>query len=473
MAYAAPAPQPEIVEPDKPRRDRSHWLYILVIIAVIAGVLVGQFMPDTVKSLDLATNLGSNFVKLITMMISPIIFCTIVLGIGSVRAALSVGKTAVIALVYFLTMSTFALAIGLVVGNMVKPGDGLQVKAGGAEKYVKAAEGSGSFVDQIIPKTIVSSLTSGYVLQALFVAMLVGFALQRMGHQGEPILRGIAHMQRLVFRILIMILWVAPVGAFGAIAGVVAVNRIGALGELLKVMLAFYATCVVFVFIILNLILYLFARVSIFRLYKYLAREFLLILATSSSESALPNVMAKMEHAGVSKATVGIVIPTGYSFNLDGTAIYLTMGSIFAADVMGKHLPIGEQVGLLLFMIVASKGAAAVTGGGLATLAAGLQANRPELLDGVGVIVGIDRFMSEARALTNFAGNSVACVLVGKWTDTVDLQRLDDVLSGKDPFDYSTMTVDSHDVHLGHSPVNPADQLTPTPQVDVSQYKTH
>jgi aerobic C4-dicarboxylate transport protein len=225
--------------------------------------------------------------------------------------------------------------------------------------------------------------------------------------------------------------------------------------HLLTLMLGFYLTCVVFVFGVLGGLLRVVSGVSIFRLVRYLAREYLLIFATSSSESALPRLIAKMEHLGVQQSTVGVVVPTGYSFNLDGTAIYLTMASLFIADAMGDPLSIGEQIGLLLFMMVASKGAAGVSGAGLATLAGGLQAHRPELLDGVGLIVGIDRFMSEARAVTNFSGNAVATLLVGSWTKTVDMARVDTVLSGKDPFDESTML----DEHESAAPVAPKEAV--------------
>jgi aerobic C4-dicarboxylate transport protein len=241
-----------------------------------------------------------------------------------------------------------------------------------------------------------------------------------------------------------MVLWLAPIGAFGAIANVVGQTGWSAVTNLLVLMLGFYLTCVVFVFGVLGTLLRMVAGVSIFKLVRYLAREYLLIFATSSSESALPRLIAKMEHLGVQQSTVGVVVPTGYSFNLDGTAIYLTMASLFIADALGDPLSVGEQIGLLVFMIVASKGAAGVSGAGLATLAGGLQAHRPELLDGVGLIVGIDRFMSEARAVTNFSGNAVATLLVGSWTKTVDNEKVNNVLSGRDPFDELTMLDDDH-----------------------------
>ena len=439
--------RPPVPEPPAPprRRDRTHWLYIAVVIAVLAGIAVGLIAPDVGKSVGV---LGTMFVSLIKMMITPVIFCTIVLGIGSVRKAATVGKVGGLAFVYFLVMSTFALAIGLVVGNLIHPGSGMHLSesaAGkGAELAEKAHESGGlmDFVQHIIPDTLLSSLTEGNVLQALFVALLVGFALQAMGSAGEPVLRGIEHLQKLVFKILVMILWLAPIGAFGAIANVVGQTGWSAVTQLLTLMLAFYITCVVFVFGVLGSLLRAVSGVSIFKLVRYLAREYLLIFSTSSSESALPRLIAKMEHLGVDRSTVGVVVPTGYSFNLDGTAIYLTMASLFIADAMGSPLSVGQQIGLLVFMMVASKGAAGVTGAGLATLAGGLQTHRPDLLDGVGLIVGIDRFMSEARAVTNFSGNAVATVLVGSWTKTIDRDKVNAVLGGEDPFDELTMVDD-------------------------------
>lgn len=433
-----------VEQPARPRRrDRTHLLYIAVVAAVAAGILIGLVWPEFGKELK---PLGTGFVNLIKMMISPIIFCTIVLGVGSVAKAAKVGKVGTLAIGYFLAMSTVALIIGLVVGNILHPGEGLQltdsVREAGQEQ-VKEAEGTVDFLLGIIPATLVSAFTEGSVLQTLLVALLTGFALQAMGGKGEPILRGIGHIQRLVFRILAMIMWVAPVGAFGAIAAVVGETGVDALKSLAIIMIGFYATCILFVFVILSSLLWLVARMNILTLFRYLSREFLLILSTSSSEVALPRLIAKMEHLGVSKPVVGITVPTGYSFNLDGTAIYLTMATLFIAEAMDAPLSVGEQIGLLLFMIVASKGAAGVTGAGLATLAGGLQSHRPELVDGVGLIVGIDRFMSEARALTNFAGNSVATVLMGTWTKEFDRDQANRVLSGEDPFDERTL-VDDH-----------------------------
>jgi Na+/H+-dicarboxylate symporter len=431
-------PTPADVRPA--RRDRTRYLYLAVILAVLAGILVGFLAPEVGKDLK---PLGTGFVNLIKMMISPVIFCTIVLGVGSVREAARVGKVGGLALGYFLLMSTVALAIGLVIGNIIHPGAGLNLGPEVAEAGKSAADGeSGDTVEfllGIIPTSLLSALTEGSVLQTLLVALLVGFAVQAMGSRGEPVLRAVGVLQRLVFKVLAMIMWVAPIGAFGAMAAVVGATGMDALTSLAQIMLGFYATCLVFVLVVLGALLWFVARISIFSLLRYLGREFLLILSTSSSESALPRLIAKMEHFGVGKPVVGITVPTGYSFNLDGTAIYLTMASLFIADALGKPLAVGEQIGLLAFMIIASKGAAGVTGAGLATLAGGLQSHRPDLVDGVGLIVGIDRFMSEARALTNFAGNAVATVLVGTWTGEFDRGQAQAVLSGARPFDEASM----------------------------------
>ncbi|PZT76754.1 MULTISPECIES: cation:dicarboxylate symporter family transporter [unclassified Streptomyces] len=438
---AATAAEPERTTPDRTKPDRTKYLYLAVIVAVGLGILVGFVAPDAAVELK---PIGTGFVNLIKMMISPIIFCTIVLGVGSVRKAAKVGAVGGLALGYFLVMSTVALAIGLVVGNLLEPGAGLHiteaVRAAGEKQASGAGESTTDFLLGIIPTTLVSAFTAGEVLQTLLVALLAGFALQAMGAHGEPVLRGIGHIQRLVFRVLAMIMWVAPVGAFGAMAAVVGETGVDALKSLAVIMIGFYVTCALFVFLVLGAILRLVAGLNILTLLKYLGREFLLILSTSSSESALPRLIAKMEHLGVSKPVVGITVPTGYSFNLDGTAIYLTMASLFIANATGDPLSIGEQISLLVFMVIASKGAAGVTGAGLATLAGGLQSHRPELVDGVGLIVGIDRFMSEARALTNFAGNAVATVLVGTWTGEIDRERAGLVLAGTLPFDEKTLS---------------------------------
>jgi len=413
--------------------DKTHYLYIAVIVAVVLGAAIGLLFPEAAKNLK---PLGDGFIKLIKMMIAPVIFCTIVLGIGSIAKAATVGKVGGLALGYFVVMSTFALAIGLVVGNIIHPGEGLKLSAYDPNKKA-AADSTVDFLLGIIPNDIP-------VLPTLLAAILVGFALQKMGAQGAPILKAIAHGQALVFRILIMVMWLAPIGAFGAIAAVVGATGFQAIVGMFTLMVAFYITCALFIVVILGGILQVVAGVNIFRLMKYLGREYLLIFSTSSSEAALPRLIAKMEHLGVSKPVVGVTVPTGYSFNLDGTAIYLTMASLFVANAMGTPLDLGAQISLLIFMIIASKGAAGVSGAGLATLAAGLQAHAPQLLGGVGMIVGIDRFMSEARALTNFTGNAVATVLIGTWVKEIDGGQVERVLSGEEPFDEKTMIAGHH-----------------------------
>jgi aerobic C4-dicarboxylate transport protein len=420
-------------------RDRVHYLYLAVIAAVLLGIIVGFAAPQFAIALK---PLGTAFVNLIKMMISPIIFCTIVLGVGSIATAAKVGKVGLVTIGYFLVMSTLALLIGLIVGNLLQPGSNLHLDpASAAKAHQQAQDGPGTveFLLGIVPTTLVSAFTDGEVLQTLLVALLAGFALQKLGLKGQPIRHGVEHVQRWVFRILSMIMWAAPVGAFGAIAAVVGETGWAALRSLAVIMFGFYTTCGLFVFAVLGPVLWLGARVNILRLLRYLAREFLLIVSTSSSESALPRLIAKMQHLGVSKPVVGITVPTGYSFNLDGTAIYLTMATLFVAAAQDHPLSVGQQISLLVFMIIVSKGAAGVTGAGLATLTSGLQSHRPELVDGVGLIVGIDRFMSEARALTNFAGNAVATVLIGSWTREFDAGQARKVLSGENPFNEATL----------------------------------
>ena len=472
-AASLSVPTPPGAPPIMPRapRDKTRYLYLAVIVAAILGIAVGFAFPGKEGFAVGLKPLGTGFVSLIKMMITPIIFCTIVLGIGSVRKAASVGKVGGLALGYFLTMSFTALAIGLAIGNIVRPGSGLHltasaVTAGRAQATGKGGETFSEFLLSLIPDTLVSSLTSGKVLQALFVGLLVGFALQGMGPRGVPILRGVEHLQKLVFKVLAMVMWVAPVGVFGAMAAMVGATGTDALLSLGKVMLAFYATCALFIFVVLGTVLRLGSGVSIFSLLKYLGREILLIVSTSSSETALPRLIGKMEHLGVSRPVVGIVVPTGYSFNMDGTAIYLTMASLYVAEAMDKSMSIGEQISLLIFMIIASKGAAGVSGAGLAVLAGGLQSFRPELLDGVGVIVGIDRFMSEARAVTNFTGNAVATVLIGGWTGGLDKERAGLVLSGKDPFDEVAFAAgDAHGGGVWDDELADVDVQAPKPEL--------
>src|SRR6476659_67364 len=428
------------VDPPKRKKVSTHYLYIAVIVAVVAGTAVGLIFGKSATGLAV---IGTAFVALIKMMIGPIIFCTIVLGIGSVRKASQVGKVGGIALLYFVVMSTFALALGLLVGNLIHPGEGLQAAAAASTYTVPDVAGSGNFILDIIPTTLFSALTAGSVLQALFVALLVGCAVQALGSKGEPILNFVTVLQRLVFKILAGIMWLPPIGAFGAIAGVVGNAGWSAIGSLSMLVAVFYATCVVFVVVILGGILKATTGMNIFKVLYYLRQEYLLIVATSSSETALPRLIAKMEHLGVSKPVVGIVVPTGYSFNLDGTAMYLTMGSLFISNALGMPLSWSEQLSLLVFMIVASKGAAGVTGAGLAVLGGGLASHAPALVPGVGLVVAVDRFMSEARALTNFSGNAVATLVIGNWVKEIDRPQANRVFTGEDPFDDTDM-LDEH-----------------------------
>ena len=404
------------------KKSRSHWLYIAVIIAVVAGAVVGLMMGENAANLQ---PLADIFIGLIKMIIAPVIFCTIVTGVGHIAEAATVGKVGGLAIGYFLIMSTFALIIGLVVGNIIHPGENLQISP-----YKPSASGENGAWD-IILEIIPGSIP---VLPTLFVALLCGFAVQALGKRGKPFLYGVEQIQKVVLKVMAWIMWVAPVGAFGAIAAVVGKTGWNAIGAMLVLMGAFYLTCIIFIVVVLGLILRGVTGLNIFKMMKYLGKEYLLIFSTSSSESALPRLIKKMEHAGVSKPVVGIVVPTGYSFNLDGTAIYLTMAALFVANAMHMPMSLGEQIALLAVMIIAAKGAAGVSGAGLATLAAGLDAHKPEMIGGMGVVVGIDKFMSEARALTNFTGNAVATFLVGKWTKEIDMDQARATLDGKSKF---------------------------------------
>jgi len=422
----------------KRRLDPNALLYTSVLLAVVLGAIFGIVAPGYAATLE---PIAKAFVALIKLIVTPVIFCTIVIGIGSIAQALTVGKIGGISLFYFLVMSTLALAVGLIVGNFIHPGTGINIAS--AQYVVKgAAKGTDDFLLSIIPTTFFSAFTEGNILQVLLISLLIGFAIQGLGEKAAPAMKVMKYFQGLVFRVMVMIFWAAPIGSFAAIAYVVGKNGASVIGSLGMVLLAFYITCILFVVVILGSLLWIVARVNIFSLLKYLYREYLLILGTSSSESALPRLLAKMEHLGVDKSVVGVTIPTGYSFNLDGTAIYLTMASLFIATGMGKPMDLHEQIGLLVFMIIAAKGAAGVTGAGLATLASGLQVFRPDLVNGIGAIVGIDRFMSEGRALTNFTGNAVGAILVGVWTKRVNLDQARTVLAGKDPFDEAVLSND-------------------------------
>ena len=402
-------------------------LYFQVLLAIAIGILLGHFYPQTGVALK---PLGDGFVKLIKMAIAPIIFCTVVSGIAGMRDMKAVGKVGGYALMYFEIVSTIALIIGLIVVNVIQPGAGMHVDPNSLDTskiaaYAAAGEKQSTidFLLNVIPSTVVGAFASGDILQVLFFAVLFAFALQRMGDYGKPVLEFIDRIAHVMFGIINMIMKLAPLGALGAMAFTIGQYGVGSLVQLGQLMLCFYITCVLFVLVVLGSI----ARAhgfSIIKFIKYIREELLIVLGTSSSESALPRMLDKMEKLGAKKNVVGLVIPTGYSFNLDGTSIYLTMAAVFIAQATDTHMDIVHQITLLLVLLVASKGAAGVTGSGFIVLAATLSAVGHLPVAGLALILGIDRFMSEARALTNLVGNGVATIVVAKWCKQLDEDTL-------------------------------------------------
>ncbi|HWD30370.1 dicarboxylate/amino acid:cation symporter [Pseudomonas caricapapayae] len=402
-------------------------LYIQVLVAITIGILLGHFYPETGVALK---PLGDGFVKLIKMVIAPIIFCTVVSGIAGMQSMKSVGKTGGYALLYFEIVSTIALIIGLVVVNVVKPGAGMHIdvstlNASSVAAYAAAGaqQTTVGFLLNIIPNTVVGAFANGDILQVLMFSVIFGFALHRLGAYGKPLLDLIDRFAHVMFNIINMIMKLAPVGAFGAMAFTIGQYGVGSLVQLGYLMACFYVTCVLFILVVLGGI----ARAhgfSVLKLIRYIREELMIVLGTSSSESALPRMLAKMERLGAKKSVVGLVIPTGYSFNLDGTSIYLTMAAVFIAQATDTTMDITHQITLLLVLLVASKGAAGVTGSGFIVLAATLSAVGHLPVAGLALILGIDRFMSEARALTNLIGNAVATVVVAKWVNELDEDKL-------------------------------------------------
>ena len=402
-------------------------LYVQVLVAIAIGILLGHFYPETGVALK---PLGDGFVKLIKMAIAPIIFCTVVSGIAGMQDMKAVGKTGGYALLYFEIVSTLALAIGLVVVNIAQPGAGMHVDPStldtkGIAAFAAAGEQQSTvaFLLNMIPSTIVGAFASGDILQVLFFSVIFAFALQRMGDYGKPVLEFIDRIAQVMFGIINMIMKVAPIGAFGAMAFTIGQYGVGSLVQLGQLMLCFYITCVFFILVVLGGI----ARAhgfSILKFIKYIREELLIVLGTSSSESALPRMLNKMEKLGANKSVVGLVIPTGYSFNLDGTSIYLTMAAVFIAQATDTTMDITHQLTLLAVLLIASKGAAGVTGSGFIVLAATLSAVGHLPVAGLALILGIDRFMSEARALTNLIGNGVATLVVAKWCKQLDESTL-------------------------------------------------
>ena len=408
---------------------RPFWrtLYFWVLVAIAAGALLGWLSPETGRALK---PLGDGFIKLVKMIITPVIFLTVVTGIAGMADLKAFGRVGAKAMAYFLTVSTLALAIGLIVANIVRPGAGLGVDPatldpGAVAAYVSQAHEQTitGFLLNIIPNTMVSAFTEGEILQVLLVAILFGVALALLGARGERLLDLLKVATAVVFRIVHILMYAAPVGAFGAMAFTIGQYGIGTLASLAALILTFYATALLFVIVVLGLIARA-AGFSLLGLLGYIKDELLLVLGTSSSESALPLLMEKLERAGCPKPIVGLVVPTGYSFNLDGTNIYLTLATLFIAQAMGVELTLYEQLVILGVAMLTSKGASGVTGAGFVTLAATLAVVSPALVPGMAIVLGIDKFMSECRALTNFIGNGVATIVVSAWEGELDREKL-------------------------------------------------
>ncbi|WJR75150.1 C4-dicarboxylate transporter DctA [Bradyrhizobium sp. NP1] len=401
-------------------------LYVQVLIAIVLGVIVGWLWPGLATN-DWIKALGDGFIKLIKMVIAPIIFCTVVSGIAHIQDASKVGRVGIKALVYFEVVSTFALVIGLVMGNLIQIGHGLAAKpdAAAVASYVKQAEAQKSvdFVLNIIPDSVVGALARGDILQVLLFAILFGFALMAMGERAARLRDIIDDTAHAVFGVIGIVMKAAPLGAFGAMAYTIGKFGPSALGNLVGLILLFYTTAALFVVVVLGLIAR-FVGFSIFKFIAYIKDELLLVLGTSSSESALPQLMEKLERLGCSKPVVGLVVPTGYSFNLDGTNIYMTLATLFIAQALGVDLTFSQQLTILIVAMLTSKGASGVTGAGFITLAATLSVVNPVLVPGMAIVFSIDKFMSEVRALTNITGNGIATVFVSWWEGELDRERL-------------------------------------------------
>jgi len=429
-------------QPAKPAKPWYKILYVQVLIAIVLGALLGAFWPQLATN-DWIKALGDGFIKLIKMVIAPIIFCTVVSGISHIQDAKKVGRIGVKALVYFEVVSTFALAIGLIVGNLVRPGAGFGSAAASAqavETFAKQAQAQKSvdFILHIIPDTVVGAFANGEILQVLLFSILFGFSLMTLGERGHTIRSFIDDAAHSVFGVISIVMRAAPLGAFGAMAYTIGKFGTGAILNLMGLIATFYVTAALFVFVVLGTI----ARIAGFSILKFLAYikdELLIVLGTSSSESALPTLMEKLERLGCSKSVVGLVVPTGYSFNLDGTNIYMTLATLFIAQALGVDLTFGQQLTILVVAMLTSKGASGITGAGFITLAATLSVVDPRLVPGMAVVLGIDKFMSECRALTNLCGNGVACVIVAWWEGELDRGKLNANLGKQvDPTDIET-----------------------------------
>jgi aerobic C4-dicarboxylate transport protein len=409
------------------KRPFYRSLYLQVLFAVVIGVLLGHFYPQTGADMK---PLGDGFIKLIKMIIAPIIFCTVVVGIAGMEDMKKVGKTGGLALLYFEVVSTLALIVGLIIVNLVQPGAGMNVDAASLDtKGIAAYTGPGKmqstteFLLAIIPTSVVDAFARGEILQVLLFSVLFGFALHKFGGRGTMVFDLIEKLSHVLFDIVGIIMKVAPIGAFGAMAFTIGKYGVGSLLSLGLLMGTFYLTCLIFIFGVLGTI----ARMhgfSIWKFIKYIKEELLIVLGTSSSESVLPRMMEKLENLGARKSVVGLVIPTGYSFNLDGTSIYLTMAAVFIAQATNTPMTLTQELTLLAVLLLTSKGAAGITGSGFIVLAATLSAVGTVPVAGLALILGIDRFMSEARALTNLVGNGVATLVVAKWTGDLDVKRM-------------------------------------------------
>ncbi|OKP03092.1 dicarboxylate/amino acid:cation symporter [Xenorhabdus eapokensis] len=408
-------------------------LYVQVIFAILLGIALGHFYPDIGTSLK---PLGDAFIKIVKMIIAPVIFLTVVTGIAGMNNIKKVGNVAAKSMLYFLTFSTLALVIGLIIANIVRPGDGLNISPDSLDSskvigYVEKAHESSivDFLMNIIPETVVSPLVNGNILQVLFISVIFGIALAAIGKKGEPVLEFLQHLSEPIFKMVGILMKLAPIGAFGAMSFTIGKYGISSIGNLMMLIVTFYITSLLFVLIILGAVAK-YNGFSIIQLIKYIKDELLLVLGTSSSEAALPGLMKKMENLGCEKSVVGLVIPTGYSFNLDGTNIYMTMAALFIAQATNIELSLYEQISLLLVAMISSKGAAGVTGAGFITLAATLSVVPSVPVAGMALILGIDRFMSECRALTNLVGNACASIVVARWENALDKEKMNQILNG-------------------------------------------
>ncbi len=408
-------------------------LYFQVVVGITVGILLGMYYPEFAIKLK---PLGDGFIKLIKMLIAPLIFSSIVIGIAGMQDVKKVGKIGVTSIIYFEIMTTIALILGLVFINWIEPGTGMHIDpktldASAVEQYIKQAEHNSTidFLLGIIPENVVAAVASDNLLQVLVFAVLFGIGLTKIGTKSaEPVITVLQSFLNGLFAMIKMIMYLAPLGAMGAMGFTIGMYGLEALSSLGMLMISFYLTCVVFIVFVIGAVLHFYVNVNVFKLLKYIKEELLIVLGTSSSESALPGIMQKLEDAGCSKPVVGLVIPTGYSFNLDGTCIYLTMAAVFISQALDMHLTLQQEVSLLLVLLLTSKGAAGVTGSGFITLAATLPVVGHVPVEAVGLILGIDRFMSEARALTNIIGNATATLVVAKYEGALDTVMLKEKL---------------------------------------------